>query len=72
MTFRTTTNANTERVRSDPFQAHQRRQGRTRRGPQEEGVFHEALESYHEFMIGSWNDYIGVGTKITVWAPVSE
>jgi hypothetical protein len=47
-------------------------QGRTRRGPQEEGVFHEALESYHEFMIGSWNDYIGVGTKITVWAPVSE
>jgi len=43
----------TERVRSDPFQAHQRVQGRTRRGPQEEGIFHEALEDSHEFMIGS-------------------
>lgn len=53
----------TERVRSDPFEAHRRGQGRSRRGQEEEGFLDEALEGCHECMIGSWNDYFGVDTK---------
>ena len=56
-----------ERVRSDPPEASWPGQGCSRRGPQEEGFFHEALgEGLYEGMIGSWNDYFGVGMKNSV------
>jgi hypothetical protein len=53
-----------ERVRSDPLQASWPGQGRSRRGEEAQGFIHEALEEEDdEGMIGSWNDYFGVGIK---------
>jgi hypothetical protein len=53
----------TERVHSDPLQASWPGQGCSRRGQEAKGFIHEALEECHEGMIGSWNDYFGVGIK---------
>lgn len=52
-----------ERVRSDPPEAHWPGQGCPRRGQEEEGFIHEALEESHDGTTGSWNDYFGVGMK---------
>lgn len=43
-------NGSAERVRPDPPQAHQRGQVCSRRGQEEEGFFHEALDYVYDCM----------------------